>query len=68
LIGGSNAAMGLSAKIISTNLLQFYNFSINSEGGKRFTQNINYIKDRITSSDLIVYSHFIVWSEQPPFT
>jgi hypothetical protein len=68
LIGGSNVAMGLSAKIISNSLLQCYNFGINSEGGRRFSDYINHIKDGISSSDIIIYSPFIIWSEQPPIT
>ena len=68
LIGGSNAAMGLSAKIISTNLIQCYNFALNAEGGEGFSEYIDFIKNRITSSDLIVYSPFLVWSEQPSIT
>jgi hypothetical protein len=64
LIGGSNVAMGLSAETISTNLSQCHNFGIDSESGG-FEEYINFLGDRIASSETIVYSTLIVWSDEP---
>ncbi len=65
LIGGSNVSMGLSAEIISNNLFQCHNFGIPSEG-RDFAKYLNFLGDRIASSDTIVYSPLVVWSEEPP--
>ena len=66
LIGGSNVVSGLSAEIISNNLIQCHNFGITAEGGN-FVEYINFLGNRIASSDIIVYSPLVAWSEQPPF-
>jgi hypothetical protein len=65
LIGGSNVVMGLSAEIISNNSFKCHNFGISSEGGD-FAEYLNFLGNRISSSDIIVYSPILIWSEQPP--
>lgn len=62
LLGGSNVRDGLSAEIISNNFYDSYNFGVSSEGGT-FSKYTNFIGDRISSTDVVIYSSSLVWSE-----
>ena len=62
LLGGSNVRAGLSAEYISNDFYECYNFGIISEGGG-FSKYTNFIGDRISSSDFVIYSSSYIWSE-----
>ncbi len=62
LLGGSNVKTGLSAEYISNNFYECYNFGISSEGG-RFSEYANFIGNRISSTDIVIYSPLYVWSD-----
>ena len=64
LLGGSNVRSGLSAEYISNKFFECYNFGISSEGGS-FSEYTNFIGDRISSPDVVIYSSAYLWSDLP---
>ena len=64
LLGGSNVRSGLSAEYISNKFLECYNFGINRELGS-FSKYTNFIGDRISSPDIVIYSSAYLWSDLP---
>ena len=62
LLGGSNVKFGLSAEYISNKFYECYNFGISSEGG-RFSEYINFIGNRISSPDIVIYSPGFIWND-----
>jgi len=64
LLGGSNVRTGLSAEYISNKFFECYNFGISAEGGS-FSAYINFLGDRISSPDVVIYSSSYLWSDLP---
>lgn len=62
ILGGSNVRTGLSAEYISNKFYECYNFGINNEGGG-FSEYTNFIANRISSPDIVIYSSSYIWSE-----
>jgi hypothetical protein len=62
LLGGSNVITGLSAEYISKEFYECYNFGISSEGG-RFAEYLNFIGNRISTSDIVIYSPAYIWND-----
>jgi len=62
LLGGSNVRSGLSAEYISNKFFECYNFGISSEGGS-FSSYTNFIGDRISSPDVVIYSSHYLWTD-----
>jgi len=62
LLGGSNVRTGLSSEYISNKFYECYNFGISSEGGS-FSEYTNFIGNRISSPDIVIYSPSYIWSD-----
>ena len=62
ILGGSNVRTGLSAEYISNKFYECYNFGISGEGGG-FSEYTNFIGNRISSPDIVIYSSSYIWSD-----